>query len=131
MPNFDAMPTSDPVHRRNESFEHSLSSAPKPQGAYAPYKPVTSGGPTNQFADAGFQFDLPSDPSAGGMNHTYSGMSQGSERTPSTASYGTSRMSNPESQNPDALPGILGSVPAPALQSQPHHASHLEAEVEY
>ncbi|EED19210.1 chitin synthase activator (Chs3), putative [Talaromyces stipitatus ATCC 10500] len=106
MPNFDAMPSSDPVHRRNESFENSLGLEKKP---YAPYKPATAPEQnTNQFANAGFQFDLPGDQSANGMNNGYNGSFngsfEGSERTPSMGSYGAHPIGSPESQNPDALP---------------------------
>lgn len=104
MPNFDAMPSTEPVHRRNESFENSLSAEKKAGGAYAPYKSTTPTEHTNQFANAGFQFDLPGDPSANGMYNGYNGNFDGSERTPSMGSYGGPPVGSPESQNPDALP---------------------------
>lgn len=107
MPNFDAMPSSDPVHRRNGSLENHLT-ADKP--GYAPYKLSPPQEDTNQFANAGFQFDLPADHPPNGMNNGYG--NSNAERTPSMGSYGNpspyrqnpSDTYNAPPENPDALP---------------------------
>jgi TPR repeat protein len=115
MPNFDAMPSTEPVHRRNGSLENHLTSETPTQPGYAPYKALTPPDEGNQFANAGFQFDLPGQ-SANGMNSGYSGSLHGSDRTASIGSYGgkpAAYRQNPadayapngaEPQNPDALP---------------------------
>ncbi|OKL63212.1 hypothetical protein UA08_01317 [Talaromyces atroroseus] len=128
MPNFDAMPSTEPVHRRNASLENHLTSEKQPGGGdggsgYAAYRDPTPTEEGNQFANAGFHFDLPADNAANnGMNNSYrNGSVHGSDRTLSMGSYGkpapyrhnqqqqaeaygAAPNGNPETQNPDALP---------------------------
>ncbi|KAL3473518.1 hypothetical protein BJX99DRAFT_197960 [Aspergillus californicus] len=97
MPNFDAIPESGSeldeslpgLAQPKSNGEPRTDSAP-PQGQYKAFNPLAqelhlntppdSGTPTgaNQFANAGFQFDIPSEPQSAG--HPYNGIGQGFER---------------------------------------------------
>ncbi|KAL5339589.1 hypothetical protein BJX70DRAFT_149081 [Aspergillus crustosus] len=98
MPNFDAMPDfnkeavdgSLPGLEQPKHKPESPASGP-PNGQYKAFNPAAqelhmytppdSGTPTsaNQFADAGFHFDLPSEPQAGAGAHSHHGMGHGYE----------------------------------------------------
>ncbi|KAH8695236.1 hypothetical protein BGW36DRAFT_398521 [Talaromyces proteolyticus] len=99
MPNFDAMPTNDSNHRRNGSLENHLTpeessgTGGKTGPGYSAYRPSEPAGSSNELANAGFQFDLPS-----GAN----GNGPPSYRSNPSSAYDTPV--SPDSQNPDALP---------------------------
>lgn len=117
MPNFDAVPSSnEPNHRRNGSFDNHLTpetQSPK-ASTYAAYKPSPTAVNTNQFADAGFQFDLP-----GNGNESMGSQGPPSYRT--TPGYDSPDAQNPDAQNPDALPAhpLPYQAPAPAAKPAP------------
>ncbi|CRG86327.1 Chitin synthase regulatory factor 3 [Talaromyces islandicus] len=112
MPNFDAVPSSsEPNHRRNDSFDNHLTTpgTQSPKATYAAYRPSPAVETTNQFADAGFQFDLP-----GNGNE-----SMGSQGPPSYRSNPPGGYDPPETQNPDALPAHPLPYQAPTNSAKP------------
>ncbi|KAL4927557.1 putative chitin synthase activator (Chs3) [Aspergillus undulatus] len=132
MPNFDAIPE-DIDGGIDETMPGLEKPKPKPQspgetgstkGGYMAYNPAVltppdTGTPTgaNQFANAGFQFDLPGEPQTPGShfengmghgydpydNHLQSPYSQSSGRSQTMTGYPEPEPQDPQ-QNPDALP---------------------------
>lgn len=144
MPNFDAMPASQngPIDEmgletpKPKAQNMGSPSASSPGGAYAPYSPESTGGPrsqsqpdlrqgggTNQFENAGFQFDIPAEPPArhpmDGAGYPPNGYDPNGH-----SAYSANHAEAPEPpQNPDALPHHpvpfrpgLGQKPAPVRQ---------------
>ncbi|KAL4977952.1 hypothetical protein BDW66DRAFT_131399 [Aspergillus desertorum] len=133
MPNFDAMPDFDngkgaidealPGLEQPKPKPESPGDSKPPQGQYKAFNPAIHTPPdtgtptgTNQFAHAGFQFDLPSEPRSAGASHNGVGHYDPyeehlqSQYPPQQAGMGHSMpgYAEPEvmdpQQNPDALP---------------------------
>lgn len=113
MPNFDGASSKDSSRDDDYSASDSKSSEP-PGGSSGTYKayrppnsPVTPVTPVNQFENAGFQFDLPTNTSQS-SNHmqspeSYDSVSGGNEQPQSFRPYQPDMYQDPE-QYPDSLP---------------------------
>ena len=142
MPNFDAMADTSKGGIIDESLPGLEQPKPKPRGPpdsnggqYAAFTQHSESGPTkasvpNQFANAGFQFDLPSD--ASGMHQPQDDMGYGYGETPypprkgshsqGMSGYGNNGPPRPYRMNQPAMGNEMEAVdPQQNPDALPHH----------